>query len=188
MPRISPEAGRPPHVGARVPGSAGFGVRDGGERTLLGGPDRQARESEWPAIADAWLFDVLAPVDGRYSYADLVAARAAGQLFSSGVKFPKIIAAAHALEQRGERLSSVRLAEAPWGAVLQILEGALAEIDGQLLLPLEGSDLDADGAFALAEASEQEGDLVAARRWYELAARLDPTDPVIPFNLGNVAG
>ena len=24
------------------------------------------------------------------------------------------------------------------------------------------------------------------RRWYELAARLDATDPVIPFNLGNV--
>jgi len=132
------------------------------------------------------LFDVLAPADGRYSYADLAAARAAGRLFSSGAKFPKIIAAALALERRGERLSSVHLAEAPWGAVLQILEGALAEMDGQLLLPLEGSNLDADGAFALAEESEQEGDLLSARRWYERALRLDATDPVIPFNLGNV--
>ncbi|HKN29581.1 MAG TPA: tetratricopeptide repeat protein, partial [Roseiarcus sp.] len=77
-------------------------------------------------------------------------------------------------------------AEAPWGAVLQVLEGALAEIDGQLLLPLEGADLDADAAFALGEESEQEGDLLSARRWYELAVRLDATDPVIPFNLGNV--
>jgi tetratricopeptide (TPR) repeat protein len=132
------------------------------------------------------LFDVLAPVDGRYSYADLVAARAAGRLHAAGVTFPKIIAAAIALERRGESLSSVRLAEAPWGEVLRILEGTLMKIDGQLLLPLEGSDLDADGAFALAEEREREGDLVAAKRWYELAARLDSADPVIPFNLGNV--
>jgi tetratricopeptide (TPR) repeat protein len=132
------------------------------------------------------LFDVLAPADGRYAFADLVAARAAGHLYASGAKFPKIIAAALALERRGERLSSVRLAEAPWGAVLQVFEGALAEMDGQLLLPLEGSNLDADGAFALADEAEQEGDLLSARRWYELAVRLDATDPVIPFNLGNV--
>ena len=132
------------------------------------------------------LFDVIAPMDGRYRYADLVTARAAGRLYASGVKFPKIIAAALALERRGESLSSVRLAEAPWGEMLQVLEGTLAAIDGQLLLPLEGSDLDADAAFARAEDSEREGDLTSARRWYELAARLDATDPVIPFNLGNV--
>jgi Tetratricopeptide repeat len=132
------------------------------------------------------LFDVLVPVDGRYSYVDLVTARAVGQLFSSGVVFPKIITAALALERQGERLSNVRLAGAPWGEVLKVLEGTLAEIDGQFLLPLDGSDLDADRVFALAEESEQEGDLVTARRWYEFAARLDATDPVIPFNLGNV--
>ncbi len=132
------------------------------------------------------LFDVLVPEDGRYSYVDLVTARTVGQLFSSGVAFPKIIAAALALERQGERLFNVRLAAAPWGAVVKMLGGTLAEIDGQLLLPLDGSDLDADGVFALADESEQDGDLIAARRWYELAARLDATDPVIPFNLGNV--
>jgi tetratricopeptide (TPR) repeat protein len=132
------------------------------------------------------LFDVLAPAEGRYSYADLATARAAGHLFATGVGFPKIIAAALALERRGERLSSVRLAEAPWGEVLQVFQGALAEMDGQFLLPLEDANLDADGAFARAEESEQAGDFVSARRWYELAARLDSADAVIPFNLGNV--
>ena len=83
-------------------------------------------------------------------------------------------------------LSAVRLAEAPWGELLQVFEGALAEIDGQLLLPLHGPDIDADEAFARAEASEQEGDLDSARRWYDLAGRLDENDAVIPFNLGNV--
>ena len=37
-----------------------------------------------------------------------------------------------------------------------------------------------------AEEAEQDGDLAAARRWYETAGRLDPADPVAPFNLGNV--
>jgi tetratricopeptide (TPR) repeat protein len=132
------------------------------------------------------LYDVLSPGDGGFSYTDLVAARAVGRLFAAGVKFPNIIVAALALEQRGVRLSAVRLAEAPWGELLRMFEGALAEIDGQLLLPLEGPDIGGDEAFARAEASEQEGDLDSARRWYDLAGRLDENDAVIPFNLGNV--
>jgi len=132
------------------------------------------------------LYDLLTPAESGFSYMDLVAARAVGRLFAAGAKFPKIIVAALALEQRGMSLSSVRLAEAPWGEMLRVFEGALAEIDGQLLLPLEGSDVDADQAFARAEASEQEGDLESARRWYDLAARLDESDAIIPFNLGNV--
>ena len=79
------------------------------------------------------LFDVLAPVEGRYAYADLVAARAVGRLLAGGARFPAIVAAALALERRGERLGSVRLAEAPWGAILQVVDGALAEADGKVL-------------------------------------------------------
>jgi tetratricopeptide (TPR) repeat protein len=131
-------------------------------------------------------YDVLGPNETGFTYKDLLAARAVGRLFAAGAQFPKIIAAALALEQRGMSLSNVRLAEAPWGELLRVFEGALADIDGQLLLPLEGSNVDAVEAFARAEASEQEGDLETARRWYDLAARLDEIDPVIPFNLGNV--
>ncbi len=132
------------------------------------------------------LYDVLTSGDSGFSYGDLVAARAIGRLIAAGAKFPKIIVAALALQQRGVSLCSVRLAEAPWGELLQVFEGALAEIDGQLLLPLHGQDIDADTAFARAEASEREGDLDSARRWYDLAGRLDENDAVIPFNLGNV--
>jgi tetratricopeptide (TPR) repeat protein len=132
------------------------------------------------------LYDVVSPVDSGFSYSDLLAARAVGRLIAAGAKFPKIIVAALALESRGVSLCSVRLAEAPWGELLQVFEGALAEIDGQLLLPLHGLDMDVDKVFARAEASEQEGDLDSARRWYDLAGRLDENDAVIPFNLGNV--
>jgi tetratricopeptide (TPR) repeat protein len=132
------------------------------------------------------LYDVLGPGDGGFSYRDLVAARAVGRLVAAGAKFPRVIGAALTLESRGTSLSAVRLAEAPWGELVQVLEGAFARVDGQLLLPLEGPHIDADEAFARAEAAEQEGDLDSARRGYELAARLDEKDAVIPFNLGNV--
>jgi tetratricopeptide (TPR) repeat protein len=132
------------------------------------------------------LYDVLTPSESRFSYTDLAAARAIGRLFAAGVKFAKIVAAAHALERRGVSLSSVRLAEAPWGELLQDLEGRLARLDGQLLLPFDSDNLDADAAFARAEASERSGELEEARRWYDVARRLDPEDAVIRFNLGNV--
>jgi len=133
------------------------------------------------------LYDVLSPDESGHSYTDLVVARAVGRLRAESATFAKIIAAALALEQRGMSLSGVRLAEAPWGELVQVLEGCLARTDGQLLLPLEkGSDVDADEVFARAEEYEQEGDLELAERLYDLAARLDRDDPVIPFNLGNV--
>ena len=132
------------------------------------------------------LFDVLSPCEDAFSYADLATARAVGKLFAAGARFPRIIAAALALGEKGELLSSVRLAQAPWGEVVRAVEGGWARCDGQLLLPLEGQEIDADEAFARAEASEGAGDLESARRWYELAARLDGADAVIPFNLGNV--
>ena len=132
------------------------------------------------------LYDVLLPSNDGLSYTDLVVARAVGRLHAEGATFPKIIAAALALEQQGMSLSEVRLAEAPWGELVQVLEGGLARIDGQLLLPLEGSDIDAENVFARAEEYEHEGDLELAERLYDLAARLDRDDPVIPFNLGNV--
>jgi tetratricopeptide (TPR) repeat protein len=132
------------------------------------------------------LFDVLSPTDGLYSYRDLLVARSVGRLHSTGVKLGKIVAVAYALEQRGKSLSNVRLAAAPWGELLQQIAGTFSEIDGQLLLPISGEDIDADEAFVRAETSEREGDLERARRWYDLASKLDDKDGVIPFNLGNV--
>jgi tetratricopeptide (TPR) repeat protein len=132
------------------------------------------------------LYDVLSPTESGLSYTDLIVARAVRRLFAEGAAFPKIIAAALALEERGMSLSGVRLAEAPWGELVQVLDGRVAQVDGQLVLSLEGSDVNSDEAFAGAEAYEQAGDLEQAERLYDLAARLDKMDPVIPFNLGNV--
>jgi tetratricopeptide (TPR) repeat protein len=131
-------------------------------------------------------YDVLNPLADTYSYSDLVIARAVARLMSTGAKFPAIVVAALALDHHGSSLSSVRLAEAPWGELLQEVDGVLAQLDGQLLLPLDGQAVGAEDAFARAESSEQDGNFEDARRWYELAMRLDEKDATIPFNLGNV--
>ena len=132
------------------------------------------------------LYDVVGPTGSRLSYTDLVVARAVARLSGEGAAFRKIIAAALALEERGVSLSGVRLAEAPWGELVQVIDGRVAQADGQLVLSLEGSDVNSDEAFAGAESYEQAGELEQAERLYDLAARLDKVDPVIPFNLGNV--
>jgi tetratricopeptide (TPR) repeat protein len=132
------------------------------------------------------LYDVLSPTESGCSYTDLIVARAVGRLSGDGAAFPKIIAAALALEERGLSLSGVRLAEAPWGELVQVIDGAVAQMDGQLVLSFDGSEVNSDEAFAGAEAYERAGDLEQAERLYGLAARLDKVDPVIPFNLGNV--
>ena len=141
-----------------------------------------------PQVRTLSLYDVLSPENDRFSYRDVVTARVVAKMVASGVNLASVIGAANALEQQGRGLSEVRLAEAPWGGVVQVLEGALAEIDGQLLLHLDDRPLGADQVFARAEACEADGDLEEASRWYELAARLDRQDAVIPFNLGNVLG
>ena len=132
------------------------------------------------------LYDVVSPAKSGLSYTDLIVARAVGRLSVEGAAFPEIIVAALALEERGMSLSGVRLAKASWGELVQVMDDGLAQVDGQLVLSLEGSDVNSDEAFAGAEAYEQAGDLEQAERLYDLAARLDKVDPVIPFNLGNV--
>lgn len=132
------------------------------------------------------LYDVLTPRDGFFSYGDLVAARSVARLIGAGARLGSIAAAAAALERGGSGLSGVRLCQAPWGEILQEIDGRLARPDGQFFLPIAGEEIDADEAFARAEAAEAEGRLPDAQRWYELAARLDRADAIIPFNLGNV--
>jgi tetratricopeptide (TPR) repeat protein len=162
-----------------------FDVRN--EETPYSGEQFARHSGLTPAQVRALaLYDILKPVDGQFSYTDLVVARSIAQMLSAGAHLGKIAAAAIALEGHGASLSGVRLSEAPWGEVLQEIGGQAAGLDGQFILPLLGDDISADEAFARAEASEAGGDMRAAQRWYELAARLDPGDAVIPFNLGNV--
>jgi tetratricopeptide (TPR) repeat protein len=132
------------------------------------------------------LFDVLQPVDGRYGYRDLVAAREVGRLIGRGIELRRVLEAAVALRGRGGDLSQARLAEGPAGTLLHDCAGQLAEFDGQLTIGLGPDPRTVDELVAEAETAAEENDLAAAENLYATALRADTTDPVLPFNLGNV--
>jgi tetratricopeptide (TPR) repeat protein len=132
------------------------------------------------------LYDVLEPVDGLFSFRDVRVAREARRLLDHGFGLDEIAEASIALRRSGRGLFDTSVAEAPWGELMQWVGGRLGRLDGQFVLPLEEDCADVDEIFAQAEQHEFAGNLEEAERLYGIALRMDRTDPVIPFNLGNV--
>jgi tetratricopeptide (TPR) repeat protein len=179
------------------PGLPLIGERELRRRLGLFAPPEQAERSHTMAdmeriaglsraqLSSLALFDVIEPVDERYSYRDLVAAREAGRLLSRGIGFRQIVEAATALRRRGNGLAEARLTEGASGALVRELGGQIAELSGQLTMRLEDAP-SVDELVAAAEVAEEEGDLANAESLYATALRADPSDPVLPFNLGNI--
>ena len=136
------------------------------------------------------LFDVLEPVDERFAYRDLVAAREAARLLKRGVALGDVLEASMALRRRGGHLAEARLTEGPSGALVREISGQFAELTGQLTMRLEmrpeQKARSVDDLLAEAEEAAERGDLAAAESLYTTAMRADTADPVLPFNLGNV--
>lgn len=157
------------------------------ENRDLSEPDLARAARLDPAVVRSLaLYDVIEPMEACYGYRDLVAAREVARLLDGGLGLAAIVEAAVILRRTGRGLFDTRLAETPWGEIVQEVAGRLGRLDGQYALPLGRAGVGADEAFALAEEAELAGDLATAERWYRVAAALDRTDPVIPFNLGNV--
>ena len=136
------------------------------------------------------LFDVLEPVDSRFAYRDLVAARETARLLKRGVALSDLLDAAIALGRRGGHLAEARLTEGPSGALVREVAGQLAELSGQLTMRLpmrpEQKARSLDDLLVEAEEAEARGDHATAESLYATAMRADSADPVLPFNLGNV--
>ena len=132
------------------------------------------------------LFDVIEPEDDRYAYRDLVAAREAGRLLARGIELYRVLEAAVSLRRRGHSLAETRLTEGPSGELVRELSGQLAELSGQLTIPLDRAARSIDELVAAAESAEETGDLATAESLYTTALRADANDPVLPFNLGNI--
>jgi tetratricopeptide (TPR) repeat protein len=132
------------------------------------------------------LFDVLEPVDDRFAYRDLVAARESARLLKGAAALSDVLKASVALKRRGSHLAEARLTEGPSGDLVREIAGQLAEFNGQLTMRLEQKAPSLDDLLTRAEQAEQGGDLLAAESLYTTAMRADTADPVLPFNLGNV--
>jgi tetratricopeptide (TPR) repeat protein len=137
------------------------------------------------------LFDVLEPVDERFAWRDLVAAREAARLLKRGVALGDVLEAAIALRRRGGHLAEARLTEGPSGELVREVAGQLADLTGQLTMrldvgPAHEPPRSIDDLVAEAEHAEEAGDHGTAESLYTTAMRADTVDPVLPFNLGNV--
>jgi len=135
------------------------------------------------------LFDVLEPVDERFAWRDLVAAREAARLLKRGVAIGDVLEAALSLSRRGGTLAEARLTEGPSGELLRQMGGQLAELSGQLTMfggAGQQRPRSIDDLVAEAEEAEERGDRATAESLYTTAMRADTSDPVLPFNLGNV--
>jgi tetratricopeptide (TPR) repeat protein len=132
------------------------------------------------------LFDVLDPVDGCYGYRDLVAAREVARLLGRGIELCRVIEASVVLRRAGSHVSEAHLAESPSGGIVRELAGQIAELSGQLTMPLGPRGHSVDELIAAAEAAGEAGDLQRAESLYATALKAESHDPVLPFNLGNV--
>ena len=132
------------------------------------------------------LFDAVEPVDERYGYRDLVAAREAARLLDQGCDFVDVVRAAVALGRLGLGLSQAKLVRTAGGGIARSFDGRLAGLDGQYWLPLGDHPESVEEVLERALDEEAAEDYPAAERSYRRALRMDRADPVIPFNLGNV--
>src|SRR5260370_3682767 len=80
------------------------------------------------------LFDVLEPVDQRFAYRDLVAAREAARLLKRGVALGDVLEAAISLRRRGGPLPDAPLTAGPSGGPVREGAGHVAEPSGQLTI------------------------------------------------------
>jgi tetratricopeptide (TPR) repeat protein len=156
------------------------------ERMLNAADLARAAKLSPDVLACLVAFDVVEPVDGVFAYRDLLVAREATRLLERGYPLAAIVEAALALRRSRLSLSEARLAQTPWGEIVQELAGGFAHLDGQLALPLPHVTGDADALFEAAEACEAGGDLAGAEKLYRSAMAIDRTDAAIPYNLGNV--
>ena len=139
------------------------------------------------------LFDIIQPdADGTLGFRDLVAAREVGRLLEDGLGLAAIIEGTAGAGGRrpgadDHPLARLKLVCDEAGQLARRIEGRLAELDGQMRLPLANpGNPSVDEVFEAAEEAEQAGDLAAAEALYRRCVGLDRSDPIAPFNLANV--
>jgi tetratricopeptide (TPR) repeat protein len=135
------------------------------------------------------LFDVIEPVDGFFDFPDVVLARQVRSLLDTGLALPAIIGAVIAFRRAAARDAFGQignLVQLPNGEIVVRMGQWLAEIDGQLRLPIEDTAPPVTGElYDMAEAAEQVGDWAGAERLYRRCIQADPNDALSHYNCAN---
>jgi tetratricopeptide (TPR) repeat protein len=136
------------------------------------------------------LYDIVQPHGGECGFRDLIGAREVARLLGEGLSLPEIVRSAETLgcaREGAQALARLKLVCDESGRLARRIGEALAELDGQLRLPLPYADNPpVDEVFDAAEEAEQSGDLATAALLYRRCVSMDARDPIAPFNLANV--
>ena len=130
-------------------------------------------------------FDLIILDGDRCGFEDARAVRAAADLRAQGRSLAdtvRILGRARDLAPKGRH----RIQLTPSGEAALAWDDGLTTLEGQGLLPLDDEAADLDGLFEGAALAEARGDIAEAARLYDLLARADRTDPIAPYNLGNL--
>jgi tetratricopeptide (TPR) repeat protein len=135
------------------------------------------------------LFDAFEFCDEPFGFRDLVAARQYQRLLADGLDWLGLVRAVRSgrTGATGGSLANVRLERSSWNDVLVRDGHGLIELSGQHLLALPSDEnLSADDLFDEAQEAEEAEDWARARPLYHRAHQIEPSDPVIAFNLSHV--
>ena len=144
------------------------------------------------------LFDVIQVQRDQCGFRDLVAAREVARLLGEGVSLGQIIEGVKrtVIERRGDPmgpsgidqpLARLKLISDEYGQIVNQVGDMVADLDGQMRLPLPDADNPTmDELFEAAEEAEWLGESSVAMTLYQRCLRLDRSDPIAPFNLANV--
>lgn len=148
-----------------------------GRRQLVEQSGLREEDAAHLAVFDAF------EAEGPHTFRDVILARKYAGLISAGADWASVARSVHRVGPVGS-LTATALRVAPGGGICLNAGDRLAELDGQMLLDLDGP-ADPDAAFDEAEAAEAGGDLATAVRLYGRCLALDPRDTVAAYNRAN---
>jgi tetratricopeptide (TPR) repeat protein len=124
----------------------------------------------------------------RYGFRDLAAARQLAELFNSGVALSTITKSLHEIQKwlPDAGLSNLKLYPASSDTILVEHMKGRTDKTGQFVLPVGEAQENPDELFEQAQSAEETKDIETAQRLYRRVMRLDPSDPIAAFNLGNL--
>lgn len=186
-------------LGTRLRNAAARSVPVFGERTFATALAGKSADSATLPLATALAPTGLTTEDALLLAAfDLIVVQRENCRFADAAQ---IRAAAELIHQRGSRAEVVRMLvkvrdKAPTGRRKVVLgpsgkgalqwESGLTTLEGQGFLPLDHTHVSIDEVFEQAELAEAEGEHDAAAKLYETCAQGERSDPIAPYNLGNI--
>jgi Tfp pilus assembly protein PilF len=132
------------------------------------------------------LFDIVEPSSGRFGLRDLLLVRSVRTLLSDGLQISEIMQELAGARKTLDHVPPNLFGDKAGRVAIRLGE-TVAEINGQLRLPLVASDDSSiDELFDAAEEAEDLGDWRKAERLYRRCVDRDRKDPASAYNLGNV--